>query len=46
MSVAVLARAELADLLALAGDAFEALAIDPDELFAKLRSPPDGLFKA
>jgi hypothetical protein len=40
------ARSALADVLALGGDAFECLDVDPTRLFADVRRLPDGLFPA
>jgi len=40
------ARAALADVLTIGGDAFERLAVDPARLFADVRRLPDGLFAA
>ena len=44
--VAAGAREALADVLTLAGDAFEALGVDPARLFADLRVLPNGLLRA
>ena len=44
--VAAGAREALADVLTLAGDAFEVLGVDPARLFADLRAVPNGLLRA
>ena len=44
--VAAGARQALADVLTLAGDAFEVLGVDPARLFADLRTLPNGLLLA
>ena len=44
MDVAIRTRESLAGVLALRGSAFEALGVDPDHLFARVRRPPPGLF--